>query len=95
MTHSATKLDAIFSQYEAIAEEHHHNANVRAEIIVELEAKPSKTNDERKEITQQKADWRYFNKLYRATCQKMDAVRKLIALEETHPTSAFLWNFLS
>ena len=90
MNHSATKLDAIFAQYEKIAEGHHHNANVRREIIEELASKPTITIEIGKEITQYKDDLSYFSDSYRATVRKMDLVRQLIALEETHPTSAFL-----
>ena len=90
MTHSATKLDAIFSQYEKIAEEHHHNVNVRKEIIEELMSKQVVTADIRKEILQHKDDLVYFSQLYRVTVRKMDLVRQLITLEENHPTSAFL-----
>lgn len=90
MTHSATKLDAIFARYEAIAEGHHHNAKVRTEIIVDLRHKVDKTADDLQELAQHYDDQAYFRQLYRATCRKMDLVRQLIVLEETHPTSAFL-----
>ena len=85
--HSATKLDAIFAQYEKIAEGHHHNVKARKEIIEKLAAKQPQFRDE---IAQHQDDLSYFSDSYRATVRKMDLVRQLIALEETHPTSAFL-----
>jgi len=87
VSHSATKLDVIAQRYEAMAEEYHHNANTRAEIIVELR---EEDKIDHKEISEHQSDLIYFQGLYRATCRKMDHVRQLIALEETHPTSAFL-----
>ena len=47
--HSATKLDAIFAEYEKIAEGHHHNLTVRKEIIEELGAKSTITIVDRKD----------------------------------------------